>query len=104
MIIREFVYICFSNVRRACLTIHKFRVTHLLWLSAPVEWWMGATDSEAEDERHANPILRTLIEVYLKPESEFYRTCFRGAHRYPISPFRLLDAVSTYLTDPSEMQ
>ena len=57
-----------------------------------------------EDERHANPILRTLIEVYLKPESEFYRTCFRGAHRYPISPFRLLDAVSTYLTDPFEMQ
>ena len=102
MIIREFVYICFSNVRRACLLIHKFRVTHLLWLSAPVEWWMGATDSEAEDERYANPILRTLIEVYLEPASEFYRTCFGGA--LFTNRVRLLDAVSTYLTDPFEMQ
>ena len=102
MIIREFVYICFSNVRRACLLIHIFRVTHLLWLSAPVEWWMGATDSEAEDERHANPILRTLIEVYLEPASEFYRTCF-GVALFT-NRVRLLDAVSTYLTDPFEMQ
>ena len=65
---------------------------------------MGATDSEAEDERYANPILRTLIEVYLEPASEFYRTCFGGAHRYNTNRVRLLDAVSTYLTDPFEMQ
>jgi len=102
MIIREFVYICFSNVRRACLLRHKFRVTHLLWLSAPVEMWMGGTDTEAEDERYANPILRTLIEVYLEPASEFYRTCFGGA--LFTNRVRLLDAVSTYLTDPFEMQ
>ena len=107
MIIREFLYIYFSNVRRACLLRHKFRVTHLLWLSAPVEWWMGATDSEAEDERHANPILRTPIEVYLESASEFYRTCFGGAfftNRIRTNRIRLLDAVSTYLTDPFEMQ
>ena len=94
MIIREFVYICFSNVRRACLLRHKFRVTHLLWL-------------EAEDERYANPILRTLIEVYLEPASEFDRTCFGGAfftNRIRTNRIRLLDAVSTYLTDPFEMQ
>ena len=60
-----------------------------------------------EDERHANPILRTLIEVYLEPASEFDRTCFGGAfftNRIRTNRIRLLDAVSTYLTDPFEMQ
>ena len=104
MLIRELLYFCYSSVRRICLQRHKFRVMHLLWLSAPADLYMEGTDSEAEDERYANPILRTLIEVYLEPESCFSRTCFGGAHRRSMEHFQLLDAVSTYLIDPSEMQ
>ena len=77
---------------------------HLLWLSCVSDWFMEETDSEAEEERYANPSLRILTEVYLDPGSEFSRTCFGGVHRGMGKGFRLLDAVSIYLIEVSEMQ
>ena len=104
LIIRQFLYFCYSNVRRNVLWTHKLRVMHLLWLSCPQHWYMEDTDSEAEEERYVKPTLRTLIEVYLDPQSEFYRQCFGSCLSRKREHFRLLDAVSAYLADPSDMQ
>ena len=104
MIIRHLLYFSHWIVRRKILQRHKFRVVHLLWLCCPQYRYMEDTDSEAEEELHVNPTLRTLIDVYVDSDSDFYRSCFRGQHPRHLDNFRLLDAVSTYLPEFSEMQ
>ena len=101
MKIRRFLDLCPGIMRASVLLKHTFKVRQLLWLSAPADWWMEISDSEAEDWRYEHPILRTLQEVVVSFEAFVRSTCghLHGSTRSPT----LLDLISMYLTDPSDL-
>ena len=100
MRIRRFLDLCPGIMRASVLLKHTFKVRQLLWLSAPADWFMES-DSEAEDWRYEHPILRTLQEVVVSSEAFVRSTCghLHGSTRSPT----LLDFISMYLTDPSDL-
>ena len=95
-IIRKCLDYCPVTLRRSIRLKHQLQVNHLLWLSAPLDWYLEATDSEAEDERYERPILRTLKEVHIT-SPRFVAVSFKGLHRRTFSFASLLDAISSYL-------
>lgn len=100
MRMRMFLNLSPGRLRASVLLKHTFELRHLLWLSAPADWWMEATDSEAEEERLELPILRTLKEVRVSSDA-FVRSACRQLHKsWGVT---LLDAISMYLTDPSDL-
>jgi hypothetical protein len=97
--VRKFLNCCDLTLRFSVLLKHRLNLTHLLWLVAPLHWWLCATDSEAEEERYMSPSLYTLKEVYIKNSSAFRRYCIRGLHGGVMRNPTILDAVSLYLED-----
>ena len=97
-----FLGLCQGSLRASVLLKHTFKLRQLLWLSAPANWWMEDTYSEAEEERYEHPILRTLQEVGASSDA-FVRSTCRHLHSRSETFFTLLDAISMYLTDPSDL-
>ena len=100
MIIREFLDLCPSRLRKSIILQHGFQLQYVLWLSNPVDWWMEATDSEGEEDRRWNPNLRTLSETYVCRDG-FASASFPhvNLHARVWTNTRLLDIVSLYLID-----
>ena len=92
-----------DHYRHSILLKHSWRLNHLCWLSAPLNWWLEDTDSEAELDRYEHPQLRTLTEIDINSLS-CSRSCFKQLHSGVFGFATLLDAVSVYLTDTVNLQ
>ena len=92
-----------DHLRHSILLKHSWRVNHLCWLSAPMDRWLEATDSEAEDDRYEHPQLRTLNEIDVISPS-WTRSCFNQLHSGVFRAATLLQAVSVYLTNPEDLK
>ncbi len=99
--VRECVYRCPVVLRRSTIFRHKLQLQHVLWMSAPLYWWLEDTDSEAEEERYFQPTLRSLQEVHMNCKlPEFKRRCFLGLDQDVMRFATLLDGISAYLGGP----
>ena len=87
--------LCPSILRTDTMLKHRLQGLKMLWLSAPVEWWIE-DDSDAEFERYERPTLRTLQDIFLKYNS-FRRHAFQALHSEVFRYVTLLDCICTYL-------
>ena len=84
-----------STLRTSSIFKHKLKVLKMLWLSAPVEWWVE-DDETAECIRYEQPILRTLQDVYVESKSCGQHS-FQALHSDVFRYVTLPDSVCTYL-------
>ena len=101
--IRRSLGYCPDHLRHSILLKHSWRVNHLCWLSAPMDWWLEDTDSEAEDDRIEHPQLRTLNDIQVNSHYSS-SSCFNPLHSSVFRCATLLQAVSVYLTDPDDLK
>ena len=93
--VRQCLGLCPSILRTDTMLKHRLQGLKMLWLSAPVEWWIE-DDSDAEFERYERPTLRTLQDIFLKYNS-FRRHAFQALHSEVFRYVTLLDCICTYL-------